>query len=344
MAQTLEELKAENAALEAANEDETTIPPQEVEEDAEEAPEVEAAEVEEEESGEVAEPNEDETTKTEAEDWMQSDNPESQADKKYSGTDLGNAKAKLRAKLEKKHNSEVEELKAENERLKQHQSPAPVKARPTREQFNDADDPEEAFLDAHTDWKLEQNTAKQAASTTQAEVKRRQAETSANISKAVDQHYERASELADKSGISPEAYQASDLVLRQAVESVFPGGGDAITDALLASLGPGSEKVGFNLGVNAQKRAEFIQLLRDDPTGIKAGMYLGRQSEKLNAPSKRKTNAPKPAAQISGDAAATSKVNAAKKKYDAAHKRGDLSEAFKIKRAAKREGANTLTW
>ena len=341
---TLEQLKAENAALEAANEEETTTPPQEVAEETEVIPEVEAVEVEEEESGEVAEPNEDETADTETEDWMQSGDTEPQADKKFTDGDIGAAKAKLRAKLERKHDTETDDLKAEIERLKNNQGTAPVKARPTREQFVDANDPDEAYVDAFTDWKLEQNAAKQAASTTQAEVKQRQQDRQVQISKGVDQHYERAAQLSNDSGITPEAYQAADLVVRQAVESVFPDGGDAITDALLASIGPGSEKVAFNLGVNAQKRGEFIQLLRDDPSGIKAGIFLGKQSEKLNAPSKRKTNAPKPAATISGDAKTSSKTSAAKKKYDAAHSKGNTSEAFNIKRAAKAAGADTKTW
>ena len=343
MAQSLAELKAENAAKEAANEEQVDTSPQEVETEAEEVTEIEAVEVEEEESGEVAEPNEDETTETETEDWMQSDNPESQADKKYSGTDLGNAKAKLRAKLEKKHNSELDELKAENERLKNGKAPE-AKARPKREQFDNADDPDEAFFEALTDWKLEQNTASQKASATQAEVNQRQQEYQTQVSQAVDQHYERAQVLSTKSGINPEAYQSADLVLRQAVESVFPGGGDGITDSLIASLGPGSEKVAFNLGVNAANRAEFIRLLREDPNGIKASVFLGKQVERLNAPSKRKTNAPKPAPSLNGNANTNSNSTAAKKKYDAAYKKGDGQAAFNIKREAKSSGVNTSSW
>ena len=73
-------------------------------------------------------------------------------------------------------------------------------------------------------------------------------------------------------------------------------------------------------------------------------MYLGGLKSELSAPSRRKTNAPKPAANASGDAKGSAKSNAAKKKYEDAHKKGNVSAAFKFKREAKKAGVDTTTW
>ena len=337
MAQTLEELKAENAAAEV----EVKTPPQEVETEIE----VVAAEVKAEESGEVVEPNEDETEKTEVEDWMQSDEPESQADKKYSGEDIGNAKAKLRSKLDKKHNTETDELKAEIERLKNGRVDAKGLNRPKRDDFNDAEDPDEAYIEAFTDWKLEQSQAKAATKTKQGDQLKKAEEFKANVTKGVDQHYERAVELSENSGISPELYQSADLKVRQAVESVFPDAGDVITDTLITNLGKGSEKVFYNLGVNTAKRDEFKKLLSEDSSGMKAAMYLGTLKAELSAPNRRTTNAPSPAANISGDAqAGNDPFKADKKAYDNATKNGDTQAAFTARMKAKKAGAKVSNW
>lgn len=337
MAQTLEELKAENAAAEA--EVETT--PQAVEAEVE----VVAAEVKAEESGEVVEPNEDEPEKTDVENWMQSDEPESQADKKYSGEDIGNAKAKLRAKLEKKHNTIEDELKAEIEQLKNGRADAKGLNKPKRDDFIESDDPDEAYFEALTDWKLEQNQAKGAAKTKQSEAIQKAEDFKANNIKGVDQHYERAVELSESSGISPELYQSADLKVRQAVESVFPDAGDVITDTLITNLGVGSEKVFYSLGVNTAKRNEFQKLLSEDSSGMKAAMYLGTLKAELSAPNRRTTNAPSPAANISGDAqAGNDPFKADKKAYDKANKDGDTQAAFNARMKAKKAGAKVSNW
>jgi hypothetical protein len=337
MAQTLEELKAENVAAEV----EVDTPPQEVEAEVE----VEAVEVEAVESDEIVESNDDETEETKTEDWMQSDEPESQADKKYSGEDIGNAKAKLRSKLDRKHNTETDELKAEIERLKNGRVDAKGLNKPKRDDFYESDDPDEAFFEALTDWKMEQNQAKAATRSKQSAEVQRAEEFKTNVSKGVDQHYERAVVLAENSGISPELYQSADLKVRQAVESIFPNAGDVITDSLITNLGAGSEKVFYNLGVNTTKRNEFTKLLTEDTSGMKAAMYLGKLQAELVAPTKRKTNAPSPAANVSGDAQSGSDpFKASKKAYDKASKSGDTQAAFNARMKARKAGANVTNW
>ncbi len=337
MAQSLKELKEENAKAE----EEAANTPQVVEEEIEE----EAVEVETEELEEVAEPVEGEEEETETEDWMQSDEQTSpDADKKFTDSDVAAAKRKLRAKLEKK-DDELSVLRAEVEKLKGGPAPAQVaSAKPTRDAFYDAEDQDAAYIEALTDWKLENVQAEQRSTNANAEVTRQHEEFKRVTDKAVDQHYERAVDLADKSGISAELYQSSDMRVRQMIESVFPQAGDVITDAMIASLGEGSERVFYNLGVNKSRLGELKSRLVQDNTGVKAAMYLGQLNAELAAPQKRKTNARKPATIVKGDAQSSAKLKASEKKYAEAHKVGDTSKAFRIKREAKKAGIDTTTW
>ena len=342
---TLDELKAANAEQEAAAEVEnvaeeldTESPPQadEVEEDAE------TVEDELEETTEDAESEEEETGEDDTEDWMQSDSHESQAEKKFTDGDIGKAKAKLRAKLEKRHEDEVEKLRAELEALKGGKRAEPL-AKPKREDFYDEDDPDEAYFDALTDWKLKTHQAEVKAETQSAELTRKQQEVQQATAKAVDQHYERAVGLSAKSGISAELYQSADYKVRQMVESLYPGAGDNITDALIASMGDGSEKVMYNLGINESRLGELRTRLEQDKNGIKAAIFLGQLNERLSAPQKRKTNAPKPAADAHGDVQAINQ-KALKKKYDAASKSGNTQAAFDARREARKAGVDTSNW
>lgn len=336
MTQSLRELKAENAKAE----EEAAITPQVEEVETE----VEAVEEEVVELEEPAEAEEGEAKETETEAWMQGDDQPSSAEKKFTDSDVAAARRKMKAKLEKK-DDENERLRAENERLKNAGSQSlEVGAKPKREDYYDNDDPDGAFMEALTDWKIEKSNATQMSTQASGEVKQKQQQQLAQTSKAVDQHYERAVGLAEKSGISAELYQSSDLTVRQMIESIYPNSGDTITDALIASLGDGSERVFYNLGVNKTRLGELESRLRADPSGIKAGMYIGQLNAELKAPQKRKTNAPKPASQIQGDEQGGSKASAAKRKYSEAHKKGNTAEAFRIKREAKKAGANTKEW
>lgn len=337
----LAELKAQNAEAETVAEQPTQV----VEVETEAAAEGEAQEIEQ--SGAIEQEGEAKAESVEGEEpeqeaWMQGDDHSSSADKKYTGSDIGAAKAKLKAKLERKHDTEVETLRAEIKALQQGK-PVEVGAKPKRDQFFESDDPDEAYTDALLDWKLENKGAKQQAQTAQAQVEQRQKEQQLNNSVAVDQHYERAIKLAEKSQISAENYQQSDYRVRQMMDSVFPNSGDAITDALIANVGDGSEKVFYNLGVSPARLQELETRLKADPSGVKAAIYLGELKATLVAPQKRNTSAPKPAAQIQGDQTSTS-AGALERKYLDAHKRKDIGAAFKLKREAKAAGVNTQNW
>jgi hypothetical protein len=337
MENTLEELRAANAAEEAARAAAPQADVNEVDDDAaddlntddDHADDLDGVE------GEKPEP----------ESWMKGDDQESQgADKKFTDGDVGAAKAKLRAKLEAKHQSEVDQLRAQLEEARRNTVAPPQSARPKREDFYDQDDPDEAFAEALTDWKLNDRLAKQHNETQQYEFQRKQLETQQSIESGVDQHYERAATLAAASGISPELYQSADHRVRSAVEGIFPGGGEQVTNALIASLGEGSEKVFYNLGVSPKRLAELTAKLAADPSGLQASIYLGRLSAELTAPLRKKSNTPAPATTVQGDANTTDIGKNLQKRYAEAHKRGDTQAAFDIRREAKGKNINVKSW
>ena len=346
MAQTLEELKAANAEAEAAAEDENATDETEAddspqEEETEE--ENEAVEETTEEPDEDAETETEDTEETDTDDWMQSDTPKSQAEKKFTDGDIGKAKAKLKAKLVNR-DSEIEKLKAELEAAKTSRPKAEGLVKPKRDDFEDSEDPDEAFVEALADWKVKTAQAELQATQASEATARQRKEQALEIASSVDQHYERAAELSAKSGISAEQYQSADGVFREMIESVYPQAGDAIADALISNMGKGSEKVVYNLGINQTKRAELKALLEADKNGLKASIYLGKLTEQLSAPNKRKTQAPTPAKAIKGDAIENASLKVLKKKYNAAHKTGNAQAAFDVKREAKKAGADTSNW
>lgn len=348
--QTLAELKAENAKADdaaegqenEATEDETASPPQ--------ADEVETEETETEETEEETEP-EAETGETESEEtddtWMQPEGHDSDADH------LSNAEAaKLRKKYQAKGEARAErkyqeELAAANKRIAEleSQSPAPTTGlvKPKREDFYDQDDPDEAYIEALGNyWEqkaLAKVEAKQAATekTREAKALLKATET------AVDQHYERAAALAQRSNISPETYQAADRKVREAIEGIYPDNGDMIADQLIANLGEGSEKVFYNLGINPSRLSELTRRLTEDKSGLKASLYLGEVKGRLLQPHKRRSTAPGPAKTANGDGESES-ARSLKSKYTEAHKQGNAQAAWNAKKAAKDRGVDVSNW
>lgn len=350
MAQTLEQLKEENAKLEAqaaANPQEAVQDEPDTQDEGLEAEtDSDAAELPAEDGESDADQDEPdkEGKEAELEDWMKSDDDQtsSGSEKKFTDSDIAAAKKKLRAKLESKHNEETEKLKARLKELEQGKQPDLQK--PKREQFLDEDDPDEAFAEAMAEWKWNQKHAESEAERAAKDAERKRLERMQEISQGVDEHYQRAVTLAEESGISADMYQSADYRVRQALDEVFEGSGDAITDALISNLGKGSERVFYNLGVNKARLTELQSLLKADPSGIKAAVFLGELKHDLTAPKKRTSNAPKPAPQADGDAAVTQSAKALKSKYDKAHAKGDGQAAFNAKREAKQAGIDTSKW
>lgn len=117
-----------------------------------------------------------------------------------------------------------------------------------------------------------------------------------------------------------------------------------VTNALIASLGEGSEKVLYNLGVNQARRTELVNLLKEDKSGLRASMFLGKLAGELSSPQRKKSNAPAPATQIQGDRQTTEQGRALHQKYKDAHKSGNVQKAIELKRQARSAGVDTQTW
>jgi hypothetical protein len=205
----------------------------------------------------------------------------------------------------------------------------------------DSDEEHEEALEEWRDKKAEIRWNAKSAERKQSETVKQHQE---RIAKDVDAHYTRSAELVESSGIKAEHFKDADASVRQAVEAVMPKKGDGITDFIISVLGEGSEKVLFFLGRNKAARAEFQNLLVEDPDGNKAMVYLGQQKERLTNPQKRRSNAPKPATQAKGDETPNQSEKALMKKYREAHKNGKGQVAYNIKKKAKTEGHDVSKW
>lgn len=280
--------------------------------------------------------------------WMESEDDDSKGgdEKKFTDGDAAAQRRRYKAKLEAKdteateQKATIDQLQAEVAELKKGSSSENLE-KPKRADFES----EGEFSEALMDYKLDIRSAEQSASHATSARKQQGIVENARIGKAVDAHYGRAADLAAKSGIKPEAYQAADLKVRNAIESVFPGAGDVVTDKLISLVGAGSEKVFYNLGVNPSKLSKFVESFSEDRTGLAASAFLGKLSAELSIPAKRVSQAPAPGDDIDGDkSTGKNDFKQMQEKYNKAHKKGDSQAAFNIKKAAKEKGADTKSW
>jgi hypothetical protein len=342
---SLDELKAQNAAEEEAAQAAEPEVVEELIEDEPETPEVEEPEGEPEEV-------EDESTES-VESWMQGDEEE-QDEAVVPERELWRIRKKLKADkrqaIEEK-DEEVAQLRAEIEALKKApvQQAAPQKlVRPkysdhmTDEEYDQAMDNYEAQRNQHLLEQLGQQSAK-TAQQQQQELQARRAQE--HTEKQVNAHYERAGEMLQKHNIKPEVFEAAETDFRNSLESVIPNLGNDVADQLISRLGEGSEKVIFAVGRQKAKQDQLKASLVSDPSGLEAAMLLGEmKAEFQKTSSKKVSRAPKPAPKVNGDANVSSGEKALKRKYDAAHAKGDPNKAFSIKREAKRQQINTSKW
>jgi len=308
---------------------------QPAEEPAEESPELEPET--------QGEPEPEGEPTAESDDWMKAEEPE--PDVVHTAYDAKAIRTKWKARaaeVEAVKNAEIEELKRQIEEIKKQPKPQQVLSdKPKRESFQS----DIEYLEALQDYKLNL-IQQQAQSSTAAEQRKQQADAIKDrTDKALDEHYIRVDALAKKSNINPETYQAAELRVRTEIDRIFPKGGDAVLDALIASMGAGSEKVVYNLGVNSARLTKFVETLNDDKSGIKAAIFLGKLNTELNAPTKRVTQAPDPIDNVQGDNSGGRGVaGQLKKKYDEAHKKGDTQKAFDIRRQARAQKIDTASW
>lgn len=346
--QSLNELKAENGGEVEPTIDEPVEQPKEALQDEYVEVDENLKPVEEEPEAEKEEAKEE----TEIESWMQTD----EATSDESGFVPNHEAAKrrkqakaLRSQLGEK-DDEIEQLKRQVEQLSTGQvAPQPqaetLPPRPTREQFDFDDDAYDKAVDEWNDKKLDMklNSFNQSNEQKQQEEAQKQQlqEAQAKVNKAVDSHYERAGELVSSGKVEFEKYQQADQNVRMAMDKVFQGQGDALTDQLISKLGEGSEKILFSLGVNNAKLAELQSRMINDPSGIEAAIYLGELKTQLKAPEKRRSQARKPAKHPDGDVQTSDSHSKLQKQYN---KMNDIQERISFKRKAKADGVDVSNW
>ncbi|MCH9645659.1 MAG: hypothetical protein K0U08_03340 [Proteobacteria bacterium] len=328
---TLDELREENAKLENEESEQPASEDLEVES--------EAVEDEPQETDEVAEPESEESEESEIESWRLTDEQQSEEDEKtFTSHDIKKAKEKLKVRLAAK-DDENESLKAEIERLnKQLESPQvsqQVKPKPTLESV---DYDEDKFADEMADWVASQVDNRLDAKEKSRQLEAQKIEQKKAIDAAVDSHLERAAKL---DGIKPENYQAAELNVRRTIDNVIPKSGDAVADSLIATLGDGSEKIFYQLGVNSKLREQFQAKLLADKTGSSALVFLGELKGKLSSTVKHRSSAPKPAKVADGGSSPAQTESALERKYKKAK---TSQERFNIAREAKQAGLNPNNW
>jgi hypothetical protein len=255
--------------------------------------------------------------------------------KKFQGRlDAEANKAKAEAERAAKLEAEVARLKA----IAVQQEP--MRPFPVRDDFAT----EEEYEIAKQEHAIAVVDARREAKARADEVAARNLEEKRRIEEAVTDHYARAAELAKKSGIKEEDYQSADKTVRGEIDLVMPGMGDAVTDALISRLGKGSEKVMYSLGRNRERRATLSSLLKSDPSGISAAMWLGELKRTLSNPAPITSKSPEPMPNVHQGKPHVSVGDKLKKQWEAAQAKGDVQKAWDIKVQAKAQKVNVAAW
>ncbi len=330
--QTLEELKAANAAADA---EQAEVDQQDVDQ----PEEVEAASEETEASDDTEAQGESEVE----EEWLKGDEGQSQAVPLSKHVEM---RHKLKARLSDKE-SENEQLKRRIEQLESGyaapQQQAPALKMP---KLSDFDFDEDKYAEAMAGYQEQLLESKLAQKLGNREQQQAQQLAEKQRNDKVEQHYERAAKLVSSTpGFTEEKYKAADFRVRQELHHLT-GNGDLVADELIARLGDGSERVIAHLGINSAKLATLKQKLIEDNSGLSASMWLGELKTELAKGSTVKlSKAPKPDAGIKGDAGgANATVSTLMKKYRDAHNSGNTQKAFDLKQQAKKAGHNTSNW
>lgn len=275
----------------------------------------------------------------EVEAWMQEEDPDDAGGDESQKKVKLSTKQKLRGKLEDSE-AEITLLRNEVEALKKGNAqpePAAQEKRPRSADF----DTDEEYEDAVDVWHEKKNESQystfEKSRTDKADVARQVQEREDSVSG----HYERAEKLIEDSGISLEVYKAADTAVRKAVDAIIPNSGDTVVDHMISVLGDGSEKTMYYLGRNKVALNEFRALLSDDPSGLKASVYLGKITEKIAGSKNKPSQARKPAANVKGDEVPKGPEGRFKKQYSEA-KSGQ--KKYDIKKAARAAGHDTSKW
>jgi small-conductance mechanosensitive channel len=327
--QSLEELKSQNAAEEAAQAQQ---------------PEVEEIDAEESEDLEVDSPEttEGEATEEPTEDWLKEDSAEEE--KKQSdlvpAAVLAETRRKLRGQVSEK-DAEIQRLKSELDQVKA--SPAATSSQDLElevavepwEYEGDNYGRYKAELDARNARKIMQAESAKAQQAKMIEQEQRE------IAEQFNQHYDRVEQFISSGKMTVEKYKAAEANVISKLNQLT-GAGEVVMKKFIAGMGKGSEKVITHLGLNSASQQRLEQELKRDPSGIAAAIYLGELRKTFDSPpvNKPKT-APTPDVPLRGKAPATSSHY---KAYEKAVAKDDPTAMLEAKRAARGAGIDTSKW
>ena len=284
------------------------------------------------------------------ESWMQTDKATSEENKGF----VPNAEA---AKQRRKYKALRDESEEKDDRianlesmLAQLQSGNPE---PQAEEVKPPDLPddlydENAMRKYHADYaKYSQNLILNSEQKRQQELEQRQqqqklAEHQSQLDKSFNSHLDEADDLVNQGKITEDAFTQAQLNVYRSLDAVSNGQGQNITKGLISKLGEGSAKVIYSLGVNSQKMATLTNKLSSDPSGLSAAVYLGQLQSEISTPKNRRSNAPKPQKQISGNSSTA--MSTAEKKMKEYQKMKDVQKRISFKRKAKKEGIDVSNW
>lgn len=343
---SLTELKRKNAEAEEASA-----------EPAEEAQDVELDEVVEE-LVDNADAVEDETDssdeqedESDTESWMEADEESDSEEQSVPLSKHISLRSKLKDKVREK-DSELEQLKAEIERLKQSKPASdtattlqPPKVEDYQDEYGDTDFAK--FNEANARYMQDLVDSRVSGGTKKQEEEAKQQQLQQQRESTVNHHYELAERLVNSGILKADDYIAADSTIVNTLELSVPGRGRAVADGLIQHLSEVSdqpEKVWFKLGKDPKLLSQVIEAYQSDTSGVKGVALLARISQKYTTPAKRKSKAPAPARKVQGDQSQTPSTDKLQKKYKEAHKKGNLQAAFNAKREAKKAGVDTSNW
>lgn len=234
-------------------------------------------------------------------------------------SDLRRTRREAREQAEEK-DSELQQLRHELAELRRTVTPKPKYA-----DFRSDEDYEAALIKYHQQVATEKESS---APVTQRPNQPERAE-APDYSDAVNAHIDRVEKL----GVPAAQYRQADSVVRGAF-------GDLVTDALIASVGEGSEIALLAMGSRPAELQKVQRLLQEDPTGLKTVAYLGRLSARASFKSKKTiSDAPAPTRSPTGGGQPSGFDKELQKKMDAAEKRGDVQAMVTLRRQQRQQAA-----
>lgn len=290
-----------------------------------------------------------ETEAVELPDWMQDEEPDS-SDSTMPVAAHVKAKHKFKESIREKEDalkekdSRIDELEKKIALIEQGKQAPAVNLSDLKVPHPDDYDTDAEYRTAMSDYTVKVVQASTSASLQGERSQEQQKQFQAEVEEKVNNHYARAEDFVKKYAIDPKVYTEAEKNIRNTFKSVFREQGDVYTDRFIADIGDGSEKVMLNIGRSPAKVAQLSALLKSDPSGLQAAIYLGEVKGQISNSQNKQSQARKPVPNANGDISNNMNASKMKKAYDDAHKKGDMQKVMSMKRQAKKAGVDVSGW